>query len=123
MKKHGKKNWYIADAYLPSSGMGEKWEGHESVCILNAGEREAKISFYLYFEHCEMMEIEGLILPACSNRHFGMHKPEEIKGVVVPQDIPYGIRIESDELIIVQYTRLDVTQSNFSLMTTVPYSE
>ncbi|WOO43296.1 sensory rhodopsin transducer [Rubellicoccus peritrichatus] len=119
----GKKSWYIPDAYLPSSGLGEKWEGHESVCVLNVGEQDAILTFILYFEDREPITIRDLRLAARSNRHIGMHKPEQLCGVEVPRDVPYGIAVESDQPIIVQYSRLDVTQPNFSLMTTTPYSE
>ena len=119
----GKKNWYIADAYLPSSGLGEKWEGHESVCILNATNEDARVTFTLYFEDREPMEIAGIPLKARSNRHVGMHKPEQLNGTEVPRDVPYGIAVTSDVPIVVQYSRLDVTQPNFTLMTTTPYCE
>ena len=52
-----------------------------------------------------------------------MHKPADLGGVVVPRDVCYGIEVASDVPIIVQYSRLDVTQPNFTLMTTIPYAE
>ncbi len=123
MQTAGARSWYIADAYLPSSGLGEKWEGHESVCILNVGENDAHISMNLYFEDREPIEDIKVVVKARSNRHVGMHKPEQLGGVVVPRDVPYGIALHSDETIVVQYSRLDVTQPNFTLMTTIPYAE
>ncbi|MBC2596022.1 hypothetical protein H5P28_17280 [Ruficoccus amylovorans] len=119
----GKTRWYIADAYLPSCGRGETWEGHESVCVLNVGAADATLDFILYFDGREPIEIKGLKLPARSNRHIGMHKPEMLGGVEVPRDVPYGIEVASDQPVIVQYSRLDVTQPNFTLMTTIPYAE
>ena len=123
MSSPGKKNWYIPDAYLPSSGQGEKWEGHESVCILNVTDQDASVVFTLYFEDREPMEIKGIPLKARSNRHVGMHKPEQLNGAEVPRDVPYGIAVISDVPLIVQYSCLDVTQPNFTLMTTTPYCE
>lgn len=121
MPTPGKKNWYIADAYLPSSGLGEKWEGHESVCLLNATDDDANVAFTLYFEDREPMEIKDIPLKGRSNRHVGMHKPEQLNGAEVPRDVPYGIEVTSDVPVVVQYSRLDVTQPNFTLMTTTPY--
>lgn len=114
--------WFIPDAYLPSCGQGEKWEGHESICILNVGANHASIIFTLYFEDRQPIIISNIIVKSKTNRHIGMHKPEQLNGVTVPRDVPYGIAIESDHPIIVQYSRLDVTQPNFSLMTTTPYA-
>jgi len=119
----GKNSWYIPDAYLPSSGLGEKWEGHESVCLLNVTDQDATVKFTLYFEDREPLEISPIPLPARSDRHVGMHKPEQLNGIEVPRDVCYGIAVESDVPIIAQYSRLDVTQPNFTLMTTTPYAE
>jgi len=119
----GKTAWYIPDAYLPSSGLGEKWEGHESVCILNVTDRNANVTFTLYFEDREPIANIPVPIPARSNRHVGMHKPEQLDGTEVPRDVPYGIAVHSDVPIVVQYSRLDVTQPNFTLMTTTPYCE
>ena len=123
MTSPGARRWYIPDAYLPSSGLGETWEGHESVCMLNVGERDARVTLRLYFEDRDPITIDGIELRARSNRHVGMHKPEQLNGVDVPRDTPYGMAVESDEPIVVQYSRLDVTQPNFSLMTTTPFHE
>ncbi len=120
---HGKTHWYIPDAYLPSPGTGGKWEGHESVCILNLNEAPATLRFELFFEDRQPIMIEKIVISARSNRHIGMHKPEQLDGTVVPRDVPYGIVVISDLPIIVQYSRLDVTQPNFTLMTTIPYTE
>lgn len=119
----GMKRWYIPDAYLPSSGLGEKWEGHESVCVLNVGQIDAHLLFTLFFEDRSPIENIRVTVKARSNRHVGMHKPEQLGGVEVPRDVPYGIAIESDAPVIVQYSRLDVTQPNFTLMTTIPYGK
>jgi hypothetical protein len=123
MKTPGMKHWYIPDAYLPSCGLGQKWEGHESVCILNAGTKDAHITFTLFFADRPPMENIPVLVKARSDFHVGMHKPEHLGGTVVPRDVPYGIVVDSDEPIVVQYSRLDVTQPNFTLMTAIPYAQ
>lgn len=119
----GKTEWYIPDAYLPSCGIGEKWEGHESVCVLNPSDVDASLTFTLYFEDREPIVIANLPLKAKSDRHIGMHKPGQLNGTEVPRDVPYGIVVSSNTPVIVQYSRLDVTQPSFTLMTTTPYAE
>ena len=121
MATPGAKRWYIPDAYLPSCGKGQKWEGHESVCILNVGRKDAHVRMGLFFEDRPPVENVTVLVKARSDRHVGMHKPEQLGGVVVPRDVPYGIVVESDVPIVVQYSRLDVTQPNFTLMTAIPY--
>ena len=123
MRAPGARKWYIPDAYLPSSGLGQKWEGHESICMLNAGRADAHVRLSLFFSDLPPIEGIAVLVKARSDRHVGMHKPEQLGGVVVPRDVPYGIMVASDVPIVVQYSRLDVTQPNFTLMTTIPFHE
>jgi len=120
---YGRRVWYIPDAYLPSSGLGQKWEGHESVCIINDTDEDAAVAFTLYFEDRDPVDKIRFKLPARRAKHVGMHKPEDLGGFSVPRDVPYAIKVESSVPVIVQYSRLDVTQPNFTLMTTIPYTE
>ena len=41
------------------------------------------------------------------------------RGDRVPRDTPYAVLLESDEDVSVQYTRVDTTQSELALMTTI----
>lgn len=118
----GKTHWYVPDAYLPSSGQGQTWEGHESVCVLNVGKKDATLTFAFYFEDRPAITDVEVPMPGKSCRHIGMHKPEQLGGLELPRDVPYGIEVVSDRPVIVQYSRLDVTQPNFTLMTTIPYA-
>ena len=118
----GAKVWYIPDAYLPGQGQGQKYEGHESVCILNESDNDARIRFALYFEDKEPIAGIEMIVPARRCKHVGMHRPEQLGGAVIPRETPYAIKIFSDIEITVQYTRLDVAQQNLALMTIIPYS-
>jgi hypothetical protein len=123
MRIAGKHRWYIADAYLPSSGLGEKWEGHESICILNVGNEEARMKIGLYFEDRDAIEDIVVVVGSKTCRHIRMDKPEGLGGTEIPRDVPFGVSLVSNRPVIVQYSRLDVTQPNFTLMTTIPYSE
>jgi hypothetical protein len=88
--------------------------------VLNVGDKDAHLVFTLFFEDRPPMENIQVTVKARSDRHIGMHKPEQL-GAKVPRDTCYGIAIDSDVPVIVQYSRLDVTQPNFTLMTTIPY--
>jgi hypothetical protein len=123
MKPAGRKRWFVADAYLPSSGLGSDWESHESICILNVSDADAQIRLSLYFEDREAVENIPIVVKAKSNKHFRMDRPELLAGTKIPRDVPFGLAIESDVPIICQYSRLDVTQPNFTLMTTIPFSQ
>ena len=123
MSTAGARRWYIADAYLPSTGIGEKWESHESLCVLNATTQDAHLKVSFYFEDREPVEDIRITVQAKRNVHLGTHKPERWGGFRIPRDVPYAIGVESDMPIICQYSRMDVTQPNMTLMSTTPYSE
>jgi len=119
----GAKVWFIPDAYLPSSGKGDNYEGHEAVCVLNTTTQEANLNFSFYFTDCEPLENVIVKVGAKRSKHIRLDHPEELGGVTLPQDVPYGIKLTSDTNVIVQYSRLDVAQPNYTLMTTIPYFE
>ena len=41
--------------------------------------------------------------------------------IPIPQDVPYAVMVESDQPVVVQYSRLDTTQAEMSLMTTMAH--
>ncbi|WP_206811913.1 sensory rhodopsin transducer [Paradesulfitobacterium ferrireducens] len=123
MGKEGAKVWFIPDAYLPSSGKGEKYEGHEAICVLNTTSKNAALQLSFYFSDHDPWENIVVVVPAKRSKHIRLDHPEDLGGTVIPRDVPYGIKIESDTNVSVQYSRLDVAQPNFTLMTTIPYYE
>ena len=47
----GHRIWAIAEGYIPPSSTGTTREltSHETVCILNAGDDEARVEITIYF--------------------------------------------------------------------------
>lgn len=47
----GKKRWAIAEGYIPSESHGPQPEmtSHETICILNATERDAHVNVMIFF--------------------------------------------------------------------------
>ena len=119
----GKCRWYVADAYLPSTGIGQRWESHEALCVLNAGEDDAHLHITLYFEDRPPVTTIRLTVAAQRNVHLGTNRPERWGGFAIPRDVPYAIGVVSDVPVICQYSRMDVTQPNMALMSTTPYAE
>ena len=48
---------------------------------------------------------------------------KNINGDSIPYDIPYAILVESDVAVVVQHSRMDVSQSEMTLMTTMAIME
>lgn len=117
----GEYCWYIPDGFFPPTNSPGHYVSHEAICVLNAGKADAHINITLYFEDREPMKDFIVECKAERTNHIRMDKLKDTNGKGVPKDAPYAMMVESDQLIIVQYSRLDTTQAEMSLMTTMAY--
>jgi len=122
LETEGARVWLIPDGYLPTPVRdGKAYQSHEAVCVLNTGAEEAHIQLDFYFEDREPIHDVAVLVGAERTFHIRLDKPEHLDGVQLPLDVPYAIRVRSDVPVIVQHTRLDATQINLALMTTMAY--
>jgi len=116
----GKNIWVIPDGYMSDTKKGE-YVSHEAVCVLNVSGETAHIDLTIYFEDDE--PIRGLHA-ACENdrtNHIRLDKIVNDEGKPIPRNKPYAILVEGDRPIVVQCSRLDVSQPEYALMTTIGY--
>ncbi len=116
----GAKTWYVSDGFYPTISNGS-FPSHEAICVLNAGDRDANIEITLYFEKDEKI---GGFLAVCKaerTNHIRMDQLKNRNGNGVPPGVPYAMMIRSDTEIIVQYSRMDTSQAEMALMTTMGY--
>ncbi len=123
--QNGKKNWYIADGWIPVAKMNNEsgYEGHEALILLNCNDKPAKVYLDIYFEDKD--PIEGILVEVAAKRVrcFRLDKPEEIGGVTLGRLYQYSLRIRSEIPIVAQFGRMDVTQPNCSYIGLMGYSE
>jgi hypothetical protein len=117
----GRKRWAIAEGYIPgqSHGPAPEMTSHETACLLNTGDRDARVSITIYFEDRDPVGPYHVTVPARRTSHLrfnALSDPEPI-----PVDTPYASVIESDVPIVVQHTRLDSRQAENALMTTIAF--
>jgi hypothetical protein len=117
----GRKRWVIAEGYIPgsSTGSGRAFESHETACILNAGERDAKVRITLFFADRDPVGPYLVTVPARRTRHLRFNdlaQPEP-----VPRDTDYSSLFESDEPVVVQHTRLDSRRAELALLSTIAF--
>ena len=117
---NGKKTWFIADGYMSDTVKGE-FVSHEAVCVLNLSGKPAHIDLTIYFEDQE--PLTGLHAVCEHNRtnHIRLDKMVADNGQPIPRNKPYAILVESDQPIVAQVSRLDVSQPEYALMTTIAY--
>jgi hypothetical protein len=123
MEAIGRRQWAIAEGYIPSESThtDRALISHETACILNAGDREARIEITLFFADREPVGPYRITIAARRTLHLrfnDLHDPQP-----VPRDTDYASVFESDVPIIVQHTRLDSRRAELALLSTIAYAE
>lgn len=118
----GRRRWAIAEGYIPawSHGPEPQMTSHETVCILNASDRDAHVEITVYFADRDPAGPYRVVVPARRTRHVrfnDLRDPESI-----PKDKDYASVIESDVPIVVQHTRLDSRQAENALISTIAFA-
>jgi hypothetical protein len=121
----GRKCWYIVDGYRPPAEPAPEaaYEGHESVMILNANDRDAHVRIDIYFEDRDPAENIPLTVPAKRIRAFRTSDNGVLRGRAPGVNEQYSLRIRSDVGVVVQYGRLDVQQPNMAYLATLGYPD
>lgn len=117
----GHNVWAIAEGYIPSqsNGPAPDMTSHETLCILNTGDRGANLSITIYFSDKEPVGPYRIEVGARRTHHLrlnGLTDPQPI-----PRDTDYACVIESDVPVVVQHTRLDSRQAENALLSTMAY--
>jgi Anabaena sensory rhodopsin transducer. len=110
--------WFIPDCYLGSKSNGENVT-HEAVCILNPHDEDTVVKLTLYFEDREPADGFEINIPKRRTIHIRLDKLRDKDGNPIKRDTPYGMKIECDLKVYIQYTRVDTSQPELALMTTI----
>src|SRR6185436_20518856 len=113
--------WATAEGYIPSAstGGGRAFESHETVCLLNAGQRDANVRITVFFSDHDPVGPYRLVVPARRTRHVRFNDLDD--PARVPRDTDYSSVIESDVPMVVQHTRLDSRQAALALLSTMAF--
>jgi len=117
----GHRCWAIPEGYIPpaSTGRGRALESHETVCILNAGRRAARVSITVFFADRAPAGPYRIVVPARRTRHLrfnDLREPEPI-----PKGRDFASLVVSTVPIVVQHTRLDSRQPALALLSTIAF--
>lgn len=119
----GRTEWAIPEGFIPSEslpGAGRPLLSHEAACILNAGDADAHVEITVYFVDREPVGPYRMTVPARRTLHLRFNELED--PAPVPRDTDYASVIRSDVPIVVQHTRLDSRQAQFSLLSTMAFA-
>jgi len=123
MPEIGHRRWAIAEGYIPGQSVSQDHAllSHETCCLLNAGEHDAKVEITLYFEDRGPAGPYRITVPAQRTLHLRFNDLKDPEPV--PRDTSYSSVIVSSEPIVVQHTRLDSRNPNIALLSTTAYYE
>jgi len=117
----GRRTWAVAEGYIPKESTGTTRElvSHETICILNAGDKDAHIEITVYFANRDPV---GPYKFTCGARRTLHLRFNDFKD---PQPVPMGTDfssvISADVPIVVQHTRLDTRQAELALLSTMAF--
>jgi len=117
----GCRTWAIAEGYIPlaSSGTTRELTSHETACILNAGDEEARVEITVYFADRAPAGPYVLTVGARRTRHLRFNDftdPEP-----VPKGTDFSSVIVASVPVVVQHTRLDSRQPALALLSTMAF--
>ncbi len=119
----GRRRWAIAEGYIPTWSHGPEPEmlSHETACLLNAGDRDARVEITVFFADREPAGPYRVEVPARRTRHLRFNDLDDPEPV--PRGTDFATLIESDVPLVVQHTRLDSRQSENALLSTIAFAE
>jgi hypothetical protein len=118
----GARRWAIAEGYIPAGSHGPEPQmtSHETVCLLNAGPRDAHVEITIYFSDREPAGPYRVTVPARRTRHVRFNDLAD--PAPIPRGTDYASVIASDVPVVAQHTRLDSRQAENALITTIAYA-
>lgn len=122
MEKIGARQWAVAEGYIPPRSTGPEPEmlSHETVCVLNVGDRPAHIELMIYFSDRDPAGPYRFTVPPRRTYHVrfnDLRDPEPI-----PKGTDFATTLESDVEVVVQQTRLDSRQAQNALLSTIAFA-
>lgn len=117
----GKTEWAIGDGFMSASSNGG-YDSHEAVCVLNLTDKPAQIEITVYFEDAPPLKGFTAQCGAQRTHHIRLDKIKNTEGKEIPKEKPYALFVQSDVPVVVQHSRMDVTQAEMTLMSTIAYT-
>jgi hypothetical protein len=117
----GRRQWAIAEGYIPpgSSGATRELTSHETLCILNAADEEARVEITVYFTDRPPVGPYVFTVAAKRTRHLRFNDftdPEP-----VPEGTDFSSVVSASVPVVVQHTRLDTRQPALALLSTMAF--
>ncbi|RQG97089.1 sensory rhodopsin transducer [Natrarchaeobius chitinivorans] len=119
----GKERWQIPGGHVPVDSTGPEPEmvSHDRLCLLNAGTEMAILEILLYYADGREAGPYPLTVAPRRVRHVRIN--DLIDPYAPPLGEDYGIVVESNEPIVVQFSRQDTTHAERATLSSIAYGE
>lgn len=116
----GATTWAIPEGYIPPTSHGPPgMTSHETLCLLNTADDDARVRITLYFTDREPVGPYQVVVPARRSRHVRLNDLDDPEPVPVATE--YASVVEADVPIVVQHSRLDTSQAENALLTSLAF--
>lgn len=122
MEAIGRRRWAIAEGYIPSqsSFSDRALISHETACILNVGDEEARVSITVFFADRE--PVGPYLITVKPRRTLHLRFNDLKDPAPIPHDTDYASVFDSNVPIVVQHTRMDSRHAEVSLLSTIAFA-
>ncbi|MFP8957693.1 sensory rhodopsin transducer [Natrialbaceae archaeon A-CW3] len=119
----GRRRWEIPGGHvlIDSTGPEPEMVSRDTLCLLNTGEEMASLEITLYYAEGREAGPYPLTLAPERVRHVRVN--DMIDPYAPPLGRDYGVVLESDVPIVVQFTRQDTRQAENATLSTIGYGE
>lgn len=107
MSPLGRRRWAISAGFVPAQGTGEEpqFTSRDCLSLLNAGEVTANVRVRVWYAHRDQAGPYRLVV--APRRMRAVRINDLIFPEAVQLEVPYGLSLESDQPVVVQFTRMD----------------
>lgn len=118
---YGKKQWAFSGGCIPSCSTGKEPEftSHDKIAVLNCTLRDAHIVITIFFENDEAVIYKEIVVEASRLRKIRFN--DLINPFPISLDNPYAFTVRADVEVIVQFSRINTSQSGAGFCVT-PFS-
>ena len=121
MKAIGRTTWAIPGGRIPrhSTGPEPEFTSRDELFLLNTGAIEARVELTIFYADREPRGPYRLAIEACRVRCVRFN--DLIDPEAMPLGVDYGVVVESNIPIVVQFARVDTSQTALALLGSIAF--
>ncbi len=121
MEYTGSKKWIIPGGNIPFKGNGKEpaFLSQDRISILNTHKDEVSVTITIFYENDEAVEYAPVKVKGRRIRKIRINDLINPFPVILEKE--YGIMIEADHPVVVQFLKMDTGQNSLALMGTIAF--